>query len=66
MKLHTHKACYFCGKPKIIRSKPHETRSGKPICPDCLGEWDKCFKEPLTEINYLPNLTFDKSLGEVK
>ena len=30
----------------IIRSKPHETKSGQPICPDCLKEWDACFSKP--------------------
>ncbi len=29
---HTHLTCGFCLQPKIIRSKPHETKSGQPIC----------------------------------
>ena len=32
---HTHMTCGFCLQPKIIRSKPHETKSGQPICPEC-------------------------------
>jgi hypothetical protein len=29
--------CGFCLQPKIIRSKPHETKSGQPICDhDCV------------------------------
>jgi len=49
---HTHMTCGFCLQPKIIRSKPHETKSGQPICDDCLDEWNKCFP-PLTSVNYL-------------
>ena len=37
-------------KPKIIRSKPHETKSGQPICPDCLEEWNKCFPTPVQKV----------------
>ena len=44
---HTHLTCGFC-----IRSKPHETKSGQPICDDCLEEWNKCFP-PLTSVNNL-------------
>ena len=40
---HTHATCGFCLHPKIIRSKPHETKSGQPICPECLDDWNKCF-----------------------
>lgn len=40
---HTHATCGFCLQPKIIRSKPHETKSGQPICPECLDDWNKCF-----------------------
>ena len=37
---HTHMTCGFCLQPKIIRSKPHETKSGQPICEDCLKEYN--------------------------
>ena len=47
---HTHLTCGFCLQPKIIRSKPHETKSGQPICDDCLADWNKCF----TTVNNLP------------
>lgn len=50
---HTHLTCGFCLQPKIIRSKPHETKSGQPICDDCLAEWEKCFPDPLTTVNNL-------------
>ena len=43
---HTHATCGFCLRPNIIRSKPHETRAGQPICPECLADWDKCFPTP--------------------
>lgn len=43
---HTHLTCGFCMRPKIIRSKPHETKSGQPICDDCLADWNRCFKVP--------------------
>ena len=36
---HTHATCGFCLRPNIIRSRPHEKRSGQPICPDCLADW---------------------------
>ena len=45
---HTHMTCGFCLQPKIIRSKP--------ICPDCLVDWNKCFPDPLTTVNNLPTL----------
>ena len=38
---HTHLTCGFCMRPKIIRSKPHETKSD-----DCLAKWNQCFKVP--------------------
>ena len=41
---HTHMTCGFCLQPKIIRSKPHETKSGQPICPDCLEEYNAIFQ----------------------
>lgn len=44
---HTHMTCGFCLQPKIIRSKPHETKSDQPICDDCLKEWDDCFSKPV-------------------
>lgn len=53
---HTHMTCGFCMQPKIIRSKPHETKGGQPICPDCLVDWNKCFPDPLTTVNNLPNM----------
>ena len=34
--------------------QPHETKSGQPICPDCLDDWNKCFPDPLTTVNNLP------------
>ena len=43
---HTHMTCGFCLQPKIIRSKPHETKSGQPICDDCLKEYNACFSKP--------------------
>ena len=52
---HTHMTCGFCLQPKIIRSKPHETKSGQPICEDCLKEYNRCFP-PLTEVNNLPTV----------
>jgi transposase-like protein len=52
---HTHMTCGFCLQPKIIRSKPHETKSGQPICPDCLEEYNRCFP-PLTSVNNLPKM----------
>jgi len=52
---HTHATCGFCLQPKIIRSKPHETKSGQPICPDCLDDWNKCFPL-LTTVNNLPKM----------
>lgn len=52
---HTHATCGFCLQPKIIRSKPHETKSGQPICPDCLDDLNKCFP-PLTTVNNLPKM----------
>ena len=52
---HTHATCGFCLQPKIIRSKPHETKSGQPICPDCLDDWNKCFP-PLTTVNNLSKM----------
>ena len=33
--------------------QPHETKSGQPICPDCLEEYNRCFP-PLTSVNNLP------------
>ena len=54
---YSHMTCGFCLQPKIIRSKPHETKSGQPICPDCLDcldDWNKCFPDPLTTVNNLP------------
>ena len=45
---HTHLTCGFCLQPKIIRSKP--------ICDDCLKEWNKCFPDPLTTVNNLSTL----------
>lgn len=53
---HTHMTCGFCLQPKIIRSKPYETKSGQPICPDCLDDWNKCFPDPLTTVNNLPKM----------
>lgn len=38
---HTHATCGFCLQPKIIRSKPHETKIGQPIYPECLDDWNK-------------------------
>ena len=46
----THLTCGFC-----MRSKPHETKSGQPICDDCLEEYNRCF--PLTEVNNLSIVT---------
>lgn len=43
---HTHMTCGFCLQPKIIRSKPHDTKGGQPICDDCLKEWNACFSKP--------------------
>ena len=43
---HTHMTCGFCLQPKIIRSKPHETKGGQPICPDCLEEYNAIFSKP--------------------
>ena len=43
---HTHMTCGFCLQPKIIRSKPHETKSGQPICPYCLEEYNAIFSKP--------------------
>ena len=56
---HTHMTCGFCLQPKIIRSKPHETKSGQPICPDCLVEWNKCF----TPINNLSTIQMQFNFG---
>lgn len=41
---HTHMTCGFCLQPKIIRSKPHETKSGQTICDDCLKEYNAIFQ----------------------
>jgi len=46
-KRHAHMTCGFCLQPKIVRSKPHETKSGQPICPDCLEDWNACFPKPV-------------------
>ena len=43
---HTHMTCGFCLRPNIIRSKPHETKSGQPICDDCLKEYNAIFSKP--------------------
>lgn len=44
---YSHMTCGFCLQPNIVRSKPHETKSGQPICPDCLKEWNACFSKPV-------------------
>jgi hypothetical protein len=49
---HTHMTCGFCLQPKIIRSKPYETKSGQPIC---LEEYNRCFP-PLTSVNNLSTM----------
>lgn len=39
---HSHMTCGFCLQPKIVRSKPHETKGCQPIYPDCLtGLFDR-------------------------
>lgn len=43
---HTRAECGFCLQPKIVRSKPHETKGDQPICDDCLKEYDACFAKP--------------------
>ena len=47
MQQRQHMTCGFCLQPKIIRSKPHQTKGGLPICDDCLEEWDACFSKPV-------------------
>ena len=27
-----------------------------PICPDCLADWQRCFPDPLTEVNNLSTM----------
>ena len=51
---HTHLTCGFCMRANIIRSKPHQTKGGLPICDDCLEEYNRRF--PLTEVNNLPKM----------
>lgn len=53
---HSHMTCGFCLQPNIVRSKPHETKSGQPICPDCLADWHRCFPDPLHEVNNLSTM----------
>ena len=57
---HTHLTCGFCLQPKIIRSKPHETKSGQPICGDCLEEWNRCFKAPEDLVDLIRVALFTK------
>lgn len=53
---HTHLTCGFCLQPNIVRSKPHETKGDRPICPGCLADWRRCFPDHLTTVNNLSTL----------
>ncbi len=59
---HTHLTCGFCLQPKIIRSKPHETKSGQPICDDCLEEYNRSFQ--LREVNNLAKMQAEYNFRE--
>lgn len=48
--------CGFCSQPKIPPGTVPATRGGQPICDDCLDDWNKCFPNPLTQVNNLPKM----------